>query len=113
MKLFKCVIFSVLMLVLAPSFAIELDEVIVGAIYYHDEWNNNTKVRVIDIRGHKVEILFLEGSNIGEVDRVYPSYLLTRTDSEEEAAEDFKQAVGITVIGVGLFVCFMNPEACK
>lgn len=93
--------------------ALSLSEVRVGGVYYHDEWNNNNRVKALSIHGNRVEIQYLEGPNIGEIDRVYPSDLLTKSDSDKEAAEDFGQGVAITAIGIAAVVCTFNPEACE
>lgn len=95
------------------SQAVDLQEVVVGGIYYHNEWNSNDKVRVLAIRGSKVEVLYLEGSNVDEVDRVHPHELLTRTDSKEEATEDMVEAVALGVVAVAAIVCFASPETCE
>lgn len=92
------------------SFAITLDEVVVNGIYYHDAWANNNRVRVLAIHGSKVEIIFLEGANTGEIDRVYPQDLLTRTDSMNEEAEDYGQAAAVTVLGLAAIACAFSDD---
>ncbi len=113
MKKFECIIFSIFFFLTSPAIAIELDEVVVGAIYYHDAWNNNQRAKVVAIRGQKVEIVYLEGSKAGEVDRVYPRDLLTRTDSQNEAAGDAMEGVAVGIVAVAAFVCLVNPESCE
>jgi hypothetical protein len=95
------------------SISVELSEIIIGGTYYHDEWNNNNKAKVVAIRGDRVEIVYLEGDRAGEVDRVSASDLLTRTESREEAMEDVAEGATVAIVAVAAFVCLVDPDSCK
>lgn len=90
---------ATMMIVTEPAFSLELEQIRIGATYYHDAWNNNNRVRVLGLNGNKVEIIFLEGSSQGEVDFVSASKLLSKSESKTEAADDAAQAV---TLGLGL-----------
>ncbi|GLS28193.1 hypothetical protein [Marinibactrum halimedae] len=113
MKAIKIVGLFVLCIMHNFVLALNLSDIRVGGIYYHNEWNNNNRVKALSIHGTRVEIQYLEGPHSGEIDRVYPGDLLTKSDSDKEAAEDFGEGVAITAIGIAALVCVFNPDACK
>jgi hypothetical protein len=93
-----------------PSFAVYLADVRVNGIYYHEAWNDNNRVRVLSIQGNKVEVVFLEGSNAGEVDLVYSGKLLRRTESEKEEFDDAMQGAGLAVGAIAIIACALSDD---
>lgn len=88
--------------------AVELSRVHVGANYYHNEFNNNNKVRVLGISGGRVEVIFLEGDHAGTIDTVPASDLMTRSESRVEAMGD-----AAVTVGAGLALLCMLSDSCR
>ncbi len=88
-------------LLCANLFALPLADIHVGAVYYHDSFNNNERVRVLEIQGSRVKIQFLEGNNAGAIEFVSPSDLLTPSQSRKEAIDE---GVGTAAVA-GLILC--------
>lgn len=95
----------------SPALSVSLSDVHVGAVYYHNSWNNNRKVQVLGVRGSVVKVQFLEGSNAGAIEFVSASDLLTPNQSRKEAMED--AAEGVVVAGAifcAMFGCENNKK---
>lgn len=93
-------------IIAGQALALPMEDIHVGAVYYHNAWNNNNKVRVLDIRGSSVKVQFLEGSNAGAIEFVTARDLMTPSQSSEEALGDAGEAiVGGAIILCAIFGC--------
>jgi hypothetical protein len=109
LRLLAC---SVSVLASLPAAALRPDEVRIGGVYYHDLWNDNTAVRVLAQRGDQFEVQFIEGPSAGDIDWVYPSVLLTRSQSQDEAIGEAVETAGWAAIGGVLLYCLFDSAAC-
>jgi hypothetical protein len=95
-----------------PAAALRSDEVRIGGIYYQDLWNDNTAVRVLAQRGDRFEVQLIEGPNAGDIDWVYPSVLLTRSENQEESLNEAVETAGWAVLGGALIYCLFDSASC-
>ena len=93
-------------IITGSAIALPLEDIHVGAVYYHNAWNNNNKVQVLGIRGNSVKVQFLEGSNVGAIEFVPARDLMTPSQSSEEAWGDAGEAAaGVIILGCLIFGC--------
>lgn len=90
-------------LVASPISALTLRDIQVDGIYYHNAFNNNNAVRVLRVEASRILVQFLEGSRAREVDYVPLADLMTKSESDAEAAEDIGQTIG----GAAIILCVL------
>ena len=96
MKRIVSALTGMMFLMATQAHAVAMRDVHVGAVYYHNAWNNNKKVQVLGIRGGSVKVMFLEGPNAGAIEFVPPRDLMTPSQSRDEAVGDAVEGVIIT-----------------